>query len=171
MQSLDVISINIWHILISLINLLLLFLVVKKFLFKPVKKLFAERQAALDHQYAAANEAERAALENKAEWEKKLESADVRADEIIKNATDTADHRAGQIIAEANARAEYIMNRAETEAELTRKKADDEIKREIIEVSSAIAEKMLEREVNAADHRTMIDSFINDVGDSNDTDK
>ena len=47
MQSLDVISINIWHILISLCNLILLFLVVKKFLFKPVKNLLASRQAEL----------------------------------------------------------------------------------------------------------------------------
>lgn len=171
MQSLDVISINIWHILISLINLLLLFLVVKKFLFKPVKKLFAERQAAIDYQYAAASEAERAALENKAEWEKKLESADVRADEIIKNATDTADYRAEQIISEANAKAKDIMNRAETEAELTRKKAEDGIKREIVEVSAAIAEKMLEREVDTKDHRAMIDSFINEIGDGNDSSK
>jgi F-type H+-transporting ATPase subunit b len=171
MQSLDVISVNIWHILISLINLLLLFFVVKKLLFKPVKKLFAERQAALDHQYAAANEAERAALENKAEWEKKLEGADTRADEIIKNATDTADYRSQQIIAEANAKARDIMNRAETEAELTRKKAEDGIKREIVEVSAAIAQKMLEREVDTADHRAMIDSFINEIGDGDDADK
>ena len=38
MQSLEVISVNIWHILISLCNLLILFLIVKRFLFKPVKK-------------------------------------------------------------------------------------------------------------------------------------
>ena len=72
MQSLDVISINIWHILISLINLVLLFLIVKKFLFKPVKKLFADRQAALDHQYASAAAAEKEAMAHRDEWEKSL---------------------------------------------------------------------------------------------------
>ena len=48
LQPLDVISVNLWHILISLLNLVILFLVVKKFLFKPVKELFARRQAELD---------------------------------------------------------------------------------------------------------------------------
>ena len=171
MQSLDVISVNIWHILISLINLVILFLIVKKFLFKPVKKLFAQRQAALDYQYASANEAERAALESKAEWEEKLKKADSRADEIIRNAADTADYRARQIIDDANTRAKDIISFAETEAELTRKKAEDGIKKEIVEVSAAIAEKMLEREVDTADHRAMIDSFINEMGDGNDADK
>ena len=42
-QNLDIISVNIWQILISLINLLLLFLIIKKFLYKPVKKFIAQR--------------------------------------------------------------------------------------------------------------------------------
>ena len=170
MQSLDVISVNIWHILISLINLVLLFLIVKKFLFKPVKKLFADRQAAIDHQYAAANEAKEQAMATRNEWEQKLAGADARADEIIKNATDTADYRAGQIISEANDKARDIIYRAETEAELTRKKSEDDIKREIVGVSAAIAEKMLEREIRTDDHRAMIDSFINEMEQSNESD-
>ena len=76
MQSLDVISINLWQILISLINLFLIFLVVKKFLFKPVKKIFATRQEELDQQYASAEEAERKALADKDAWEQKMKGAD-----------------------------------------------------------------------------------------------
>ena len=51
-QNLDIISVNIWQILISLINLLLLFLIIKKFLYKPVKKFIAQRKASVDLQYA-----------------------------------------------------------------------------------------------------------------------
>lgn len=167
-QSLDIISINIWHILISLLNLVILFLLVKKFLFKPVKKLFAERKAALDHQYAAAEAAEEQAHAHRAEWEKKLQTADDEADAIIKEATDNAKYRAAQIVEEANAKADGIMQRAEAEAVLTQKKAEEGIKREIVDISAAIAEKMLAREVNAEDHRAMIDSFINEIGASDD---
>ena len=45
MQTLDVISVNIWQILISLANLTILFLLFKKFLFKPVKKVMEKREA------------------------------------------------------------------------------------------------------------------------------
>ena len=35
-QSLDIISVNIWQILISLANLLIIYRILSKFLFKPV---------------------------------------------------------------------------------------------------------------------------------------
>ena len=171
MQSLDIISVNLWHILISLANLILIFLIVKKFLFKPVRELFAKRQAELDHQYAAADAAEKQAQEHKAAWEKKLQSANEEADGIIKDATDAAKYRATQIVEEANAKAAGIQSRAEAEALLTQKRAEEEIKKEIVEVSSAIAEKMLEREINEKDHRALIESFLEEIGESNGADQ
>lgn len=170
-QFLDIISINFWNILISLLNLVVLFWLVKTFLFKPVKKLFAERQAALDHQYAAADEAQRVADANRDAWQNKLQTADDEAARVIKDATDTANYRAEQIVQAATVRAQSIVESAETEARLERKKATEGIKREIVDVSSAIAEKMLEREVNGQDHRALIDSFIEQIGESDEGDR
>lgn len=168
MQTLEVISINIWQILISLANLVILFLVLKKFLFKPVKKVLAERQAAVDEQYAAAAQAEKKAMQSKESWEHKMESARTEADAILKNATETAGLRGEKIVAEAKVRADGIIRQAETEAELERKKAEDGIKREIIDVSTVLTEKMLGREINTQDHRSLIDSFIEEIGGSDD---
>ena len=69
MQSLDVISVNIWQILISLANLLILFLMFKKFLFKPVNNMLEKRQSEIDAQYEAAEEAKRSAQEDKLLWD------------------------------------------------------------------------------------------------------
>jgi len=55
MPTLDVISVNLWQILISLANLTVLFLVLKHFLYAPVKKVLAERQRAVDEGYAEAD--------------------------------------------------------------------------------------------------------------------
>lgn len=164
-ETLDIISINFWHILISLLNLVILFLLVKKFLFKPVRQLFADRQQAIDSRYAAAEEAEREAEASRTAWEEKLEGAQAEADAILQNAADTAKYRAAQIVREASEKAEGILERAEAEAVLTQKKAEDGIKREIVDISAAIAEKMLEREVDTRDHRAMIDSFIGQLGE------
>lgn len=165
MQSLDIISVNLWQILISLVNLLLIFLIVKKFLFGPVKKLMAARQAELDHQYAAADAAQKQAMESKDAWEQKLQGAEEEANAIITDATDTAKRRSEQIVSDATLRAEGIVSRAEEEAILERKKATEDMKREIVDVSAAIAEKMLEREIRVEDHRVMIDSFIEQIGE------
>ena len=163
MQTLDVISVNLWHILVSLLNLVILFFLFKKFLFKPVKKMVADREAAVNSKYEAAKEAEAKAKENEEKWNETLKEAGIKADGIIKNATDIAKSRAEGIIRDADIKADGIVEAAKKEAELERLKATDGIKREIVDVSAAIAEKMLEREVNTEDHRAMIDSFINNI--------
>ncbi len=165
-QSLDVISVNLWQILISLINLVLLFLILKRFLFKPVKNILAKRQGELDKQYADAELAKSEANESRDQWQSKLSGAEAEANAIIREATDNAKYRSERLIAEAEEKAESIMRIAKSEAELEKKKAADGIKREIVEVSGALTEKMLEREINNEDHRALIDSFIEKVGET-----
>ncbi len=167
MQSLDVISVNLWQILISLANLLILFFVLKKFLFKPVKRVMAEREGELAARYTAAEEAEAQAEQARRSWDAKMQSADEEADAILKRATENAEARGEAIISEAKRRASGIVAEAENEALLTRRAALDGIKREIVEVSGALTEKMLDREINTEDHRALIDSFIEGIGDDN----
>lgn len=165
MQSLDVISVNLWQIVISLANLVILFLILKKLLFKPVKKVLGERQDILDSKYLEADKTAAQAEESKQIWEEKLLSAETEADAIMKTASDNAKHRGERIVAEARDTAEGIVRQAQTEAELERRKADEGIKREIVDISAALTEKILGREINARDHRAMIDSFIDEIGE------
>ena len=166
-QTLDVISVNIWQIVISLINLLIIFLIVKKFLYKPLQNVLAARRSEIDAQYAEVADAESKANESRKLWEDKLAGANAEADAIINKATEQAKFRGEAIVSDAEAKADSIIRMAETEADLERRKAVDGIKREIVDVSGAIAEKMLEREINTDDHRALIDSFIENIGDGN----
>ena len=163
MQSLDVISINLWDTIISLLNLLILCYIIKKFLYKPVKNMLSKREAELNDLYKTANESIMRAESDEAYWKEKLESAQVEAEEIIEEATSSAKMRGEKIVSEAKDKADSILKRAQNDAELEMEKAEDTIKREIIDVSSALAEKMLGREINIEDHRKMIDSVIEDI--------
>ncbi len=165
-QSLDVISVNFWHILISLANLLILFLFIKKFLYKPVKKLFENREKELSDKYAQADEAIGKANADRLAWEEKLSSANSEADEIIKDATAVAKKRSEQLVNEAKNEAEIIIENAKTEAKLELEKSRSDFKNEVIEVSTAVAEKMLDREVNKEDHDKFIDEFIDNLGEN-----
>ena len=167
MQTLDIISVNLWLILISLLNLVILFLIVKKFLFKPVKRVLEQRQQEIDDRYAQADEANAQAQSSRQEWEEKLAGADAQADAILKSATENANRRGEKLVEQAQERADSILRTAQTEAELERQKAAAGIKQEIVEVSGALAEKLLEREINQQDHRALIDSFIEEIGDEN----
>ena len=168
MQTLDVISVNIWQILISLINLVLLFLILKKFLFKPVKKMLQKRKDELDAQYQAAADAEEKAEEHRKEWEATLATADEQANQILQTATENAKRHGDRLVMEAQEKAEGIIRVAQNEAELERRKATEDIKREIVEVSGALTEKMLEREINVQDHHALIESFIEKIGEEDD---
>ncbi len=166
MQTLEIISVNLWQILISLANLLLIFLILKKFLWKPVKKVMEQRQAMVDKQFADAADAEEKANADKAEWAAKLAGADDEAKSRIAAADETARRHGDRIVADAKDKAQGIIRQAEAEAELERQKAMASIKEEITSVSAELAEKLLEREVNPDDHARMIESFLDEVGDA-----
>ncbi len=163
MQSLEIISVNLWQILISLCNLVLLFLILKKFLYKPVRNILAQRQNAIDSQYADAESAKSDALALKDEWQVKMSSAESQAESIVKEAVESAGRRSAAIIGEGREKADRIIRQAEIDAELERQKAESEIKEQIADVSVALSEKMLGREINTEDHRSLIDSFLSDI--------
>jgi len=168
MQPGDIIYINIWDILISLANLAILFFAIKMFLYKPIKKTMAKRQEQLDEQYAAAKAAQDMAEKNQAVWKEQLDAAQKTTDAMIKEAAQTAQFRGDKIVAEAKAEAEAIVRQAQTEAALEKKNAEAGIRREIVDLSTELAGKMLEREVKAEDHRRLIDSFLDEIGDAHD---
>jgi len=171
MQSLDIISVNLWQILISFANLAILFFLFKKFLFAPVKKIFAQRQDELRLRYDAANDAQEQAERSKNEWENKRQGAQAEADAILARAAENAKIRADKIVAEAKENADGLIRRAQAEAELERKRAEEDIKREIVELSGALTEKMLEREIHTEDHRSLIDSFIKEIEENDGRDQ
>ena len=72
LQSLDVISVNLWQILISLANLVILFLILKKFLFKPVKKVLDQRAASVESEYSEAERAKAEAQADRDAWDEKM---------------------------------------------------------------------------------------------------
>ncbi|MBO5525306.1 MAG: F0F1 ATP synthase subunit B [Clostridia bacterium] len=170
MPTLDVISVNIWQIIISLCNLALLYVILRKFLYRPVKKMMTERQKKIDRQYADAEQAQEAANADKRKWEEKLSSADAEKKVILDNAILRAEQVGDGIVSEAERKADMIVEQAKREAEAEKAKAQDEVKTKIVELSSILSEKMLQREINADDHRALIDEFIEEVDEDADGD-
>ena len=165
-ETLSVISVNIWQILISLANLLIIFLILKKLLWKPVQNVLKQRQEMVEKQFADADAAKEQANADKAYWAEKLSTADDEAAARIADADETARRHGERVVAEAKEKAADIIQQAETEAKLTRQKATAGIREEIVNVSFALAEKVLEREVNKEDHRKIIEDTLSEVGDA-----
>ena len=118
----------------------------------------------MDEVYSLAQEVLDQANTDRQAYEQKLLGADEECDELIREAQQSARQRSSSIISEAEDKAAGIMRRAENEIELAKSEAESTMKKEIAELSVRLAEKLLEREINAADHEELIDSFISDIG-------
>ncbi len=165
MQSLDIISVNIWQILISLINLLIMFRILKKFLFKPVKKVVDARTEQVKSIYTDAEQSRNDANQMKNEYEQRLASARQEADSMIKTATQTAQKKGDQIVFEAKAQASHVKQKAEEEIAQQKKKMLQDVREEISELAVDIASKVVEREISPKDYDGFVDDFIRNVGD------
>ena len=164
-QALDIISVNVWQILVSLCNLLILFLVIKKFLFAPVNRVFEARRADIDKTYAEAEEAKTAAEGARASYEEKLSAVREEGGAILRDAKERAERLSSDIVTEARAEADTIRARAEADILQEKKKARAELHDEISSLSVALAGKILEREINEDTQHELIEGFLADLGE------
>ncbi len=164
-QSLDIISVNLWQILISLANLLIIFMILKRFLFKPVQKVVKERQDQVDKIYDDAEQNRSAAVSMKQEYETRLASAREEADTLVRNAVTTAQRKGDQIVGEASHQATRLKQKAEEEIAMERKQMLSDVRSKISDIAVSIASKVVEREVQKSDHDAFVDEFIRNVGE------
>ncbi len=167
-EALDVIYVNIWTILASLLNLVIIFLILKRFLFKPVVRVVSKREEMVAAKMQAAEDAMECANRDREAYAARLESAEEDATEIIRCATAAANRTEEEMLAAAQARVATMMRKADEDIAQEKKRALAEIKGEVSDISLSIAERVVAREINEEDHRTLIDTFIREVGETDD---
>ena len=161
----ELLGVNLFTAIFALLNAIALFLVLKKFLFKPIEKVIEQRQDEVDKIYVEAEDAKADAEASKAAYDEKLAHAKEEAVDIIKAAQERADRLGEEIVNDARTKADDMIKRADAEIAQERKKAVNELKNEISVISLGIAEKMLDREINEADHDELISRFIEEMGE------
>ena len=159
------IGVNFWTALFVLLNTTVLFLVLKKFLFVPVMNMIQSRQNEIDTMYLEADNAKNEALALEAEYKEKLSQATVTGERMVKEAMERGHSREEEIIRQANADASAIMAKASADIALEKKKALNDAKNEISDIAIAIAEKVVGRELNGADHADLVNGFIDRLGE------
>ena len=159
------IGVNFWTALFVLLNTLAIFFTAKKYLFIPVKNMIDSRQKEIDDIYSAAHQAKREAEAMQSEYQQKLNQAQATSERIVKEAVARGQAKEEEIIRKANADASAIMDKASNHIAMEKKKAINAAKNEISGLALAIAGKVVERELKDADQSSLIDSFINELGD------
>jgi len=149
MDHLSLVGIVPWEFVAQIANLLIQAALFKKFLFKPVQGIIAKRRGEVNAIYGEAEAARTAAEEEKAEYDRLMREA-----------------RATQLIQSAQQEAAGIKEKAYAEIDREKKKTVNEIKDNISGMVVALAEKVVEKEINAGDQQALIDQFIKEMGES-----
>ena len=155
-----------WTFLAQICNLMIQLFIFKKLLLEPVRKVIAERKAKADSQIEDARKLRAEAEAMKAEYEANMKNARAEANQIVASAQKTAAARSEEMLNEARTQAAALKQKAEADIAQERKKAVNEVKDEIGGMAIEIASKVVEREIREADHKALIDEFIQNVGEA-----
>ncbi|SFC22259.1 F0F1 ATP synthase subunit B [Butyrivibrio sp. YAB3001] len=153
-----------WTFIIQIINLFIQVFLIKKFLFKPINEILEKRSKLADKTIREAREAQNEADSLKEQYESSLTNAHAEAAQIVSDAQKAAQVKADTLVREAQEEAAGIKARAAADIEQEKKKAVNEAKDEIGSLAMDIAGKVVEKEINEADHKKLIDDFISKVG-------
>ena len=162
MEGIFDLSSILWHVL----NAAILFVALYFLLYKPVRKFMQKRADGVSAQLDEAAQKEKDADALLEQSHGALSSAQREAAETVSQSARQAQKRADEILSTANAaaKAEEIVRRANEEAEQIRQNAHEAMVDESAKLAVLIASKLLEREVSLEDHQKLIDEFLEKVG-------
>ncbi|UZQ83642.1 F0F1 ATP synthase subunit B [Thermoanaerobacter sp. RKWS2] len=156
---------NVWTFIITIINLLVLYYILKRLLFKPVTKFLEDRENKIKSSLEEADKERQEAYSLKAKYEEILKNADNEGKAIIEKAQKAAEDKANKIIENANKEAENIIEKAKEEAMLEKIKAMHDLRTEISQLVIDAASRVLEKKLPVADE-DLINEVIEEAGAS-----
>lgn len=161
----EFLNINFFTALFTLANTIVLFLVMKKFLFQPVMKMIADRQQEINDLYEDAGRSKAEAQRLEREYRLKLEAAAQTGERMVKDAVARGQKREEEIVRQANAEADAIRAKAASDIAQEKKKALNDAKDEISGLALSIAGKVVGRELTGEDQSRLVDRFIEELGE------
>ena len=131
-----------WNILFTLINLVIFYLLMKRFLFKPILKVMNERKEMINNQMQQAEDAKNDAFDLKKQYENKLRSADEESSRIINEAKQTAKTEYGRILDKAGEDAEKMKENARRQIIEEGERAKRSAREDIASLAMQAAERL-----------------------------
>lgn len=156
------------NLLFAIINIIVLFLLLRKFLIKPVRNIMEKRDEMIRSGLENARKSQSDAELMKQEYEEKLKNAGDISAGIISDAKKEAEARSKNILEEANAKADNILNSARENAETAKIKAVSEAKEQIADLAAEMARKLVTTSKDSNFDSGEYDRFIRETGDDND---
>ncbi|MBO5226738.1 MAG: F0F1 ATP synthase subunit B [Ruminococcus sp.] len=162
LELIIVLEFDFWTILFSLINILVLFLFLKKFLFGRVNAMLDERARLVQEEMDKAREEAQQAEKLRLDYENAMSDAKDEARKIIIDAQKNANAQSAAITQQAQEEAGRIVESARQELALERERSVASAQNEIVSLAMEAAEKVLGREIDDDANRAIMDAFLDE---------
>lgn len=157
-------NINIPQMIVTLVNLLILFWIVKHFAFDRVNKILKDRKNLIEDTINKADEDLEKARVLKLQNQREIKSAREEGKTIVSQYKSKADSIYKEIVEDARKEASIIVEKSKVEIDRERSKAEDDIKNQVVDLAMTISEKVLGESIDMNKHKELIDEYISKVG-------
>ena len=158
-----------WNVIFTIVNLIVLYLGLRKFLIGPVTKVMDQRKQLIEGQMADARHVNEQANELKAQYEDALKQAHEESAQIVEKARKSAQAEYESRMDAADAEAQKIIANAHKSIDLEREKTVQELQSQIAGLAMAATAKVLGDTDQAAQKKIMYEQFLAKTGGLNDT--
>ena len=154
-----------WDIVWTIVNLLILFLLLKHFLFKPITQMMESRTAEIENNLKDAEEQKQKAQQLNTQYEEQLQGAQAQAAQIISDAKAQGQKEYSSILKTAQADAAKEKERSRAEMERERDEMLRGVQENVTELVLLTASKLSQKELDEESDRKLVDSFLSEAAD------
>ena len=154
-----VVGVMIWTLIIFGLTLIILW----KVAFPRIAEALDKRQKMIEDSIDSAEKTKRDADELLREYRERLSDARGQADEIVARARRTAEAHEAEIQAEARAKREEMMEQTRRDIEAETRRAIQQIRAEVADLTVLATEKVTRKSLDDADHRRLVEEALSEV--------
>lgn len=148
----------------TMLNLIVMYVVLKKLLFKPVMKIMEDRENNIKRKIDDAEQLQSDAKAYKNKYKEQLSNAQKDGEDIIKDARNMAQMECDKMLLETKKEADKIIQKAQLEIERERESMINEIRSQVVDLSILVASKLMEVNLNDETNRQAVRNFLDKEG-------
>lgn len=147
----------------QVLNFLILAAILRAVAYKPVARLLQQRSDSIKNSIDKAEADKKAAAETLAEYKNQLAEANRKAQAIVDKAELTARQEREALVAETKKEIDKMKQNAQEEIQNERNRAFEQMKAEIVSLSLAAAEKIVAKNLSTKDNDKLVNDFISNL--------
>jgi F-type H+-transporting ATPase subunit b len=162
----EALHMSLLEVVFAIVNFLILVGVLVKFLYRPFLEMLDQRTQTIRGAFENAEATNRRADEKLETYSRKIANVEEEGREILRNARQKAEVQAKEIVDEAAEKANQMVVQAQKEIERQQAKALSELKGQVAVLALLAAEKILEKELSGEGHGQLVETILQQAGDS-----